>query len=390
MISLLTKYFIKDSENTASPKVRQAYGILCGGMGILFNILLFALKLLAGFFSNSIAIMADAFNNLSDAGSSIITLIGFKMAGQKPDPDHPFGHGRIEYISGLLVSIAILIMAFELVKSSLDKILHPEPVAFRPIIFCILAFSILVKFYMASYNRKISRKIDSAAMRATALDSLSDALATTVVLAAALISEFTGLAIDGYCGCLVGLFILYAGFNAVKDTVSPLLGTPPNIAFVKSIEEIVMSYEQVIGIHDLIVHDYGPGRLMISLHAEVSADGNMLDLHDTIDLIEHRLRNELSCDAVIHMDPIANHDEETIRLKEQTVAILLSIDASLSLHDFRIVKGPTHTNIIFDIVVPYTFTMSDIELKNTIAASVKAINPNYFTVIEIDHSYCPS
>ncbi|MDE6517586.1 MAG: cation diffusion facilitator family transporter, partial [Acetatifactor sp.] len=241
MITLLTRLFIKDSKNTSSPAVRQAYGVLCGAVGIGLNLLLFAGKFFAGLLSGSIAITADAFNNLSDAGSSIITLIGFRMAGHKPDPGHPFGHGRIEYVSGFLVSLLILLMAFELIKSSVSKILHPQQPAFSPVIVVILAVSILVKCYMALYNARIGRQIDSAAMKATATDSLSDMLATTVVLAATLAAHFTRLSIDGYCGVLVGLFILYAGFQAARDTLNPLLGQAPDPAFVKQIEKIVMS-----------------------------------------------------------------------------------------------------------------------------------------------------
>lgn len=388
MVSLLTKIFIKDYDNTTSTGVRQAYGVLCGTVGIAFNILLFAGKFLAGFFSNSIAITADAFNNLSDAASSVITLIGFKMAGQKPDSDHPFGHGRIEYLSGALVSLAILVMAVELVKSSVSKILHPEEMTFNVLIVVILVVSIAVKLYMSFYNTKISKKINSAAMKATATDSLSDSLATTAVLIATLISHFTGVNIDGYCGILVGLFIFYAGFSAIKDTINPLLGQSPDPEFVQRIEEIVLSYDTVLGIHDMIVHDYGPGRLMVSLHAEVPASGDLLTLHDTIDNIEHELRTTLQCDAVIHMDPICNDDKETLELKEHALNFIHQLSADLTLHDFRLVKGPTHTNIIFDVVVPYDFKYSDTEIKEHLAKAFSAINENYYTVIDVDKAYC--
>ena len=297
MVQLLARFFIKNYEQTESPSVRQSYGVLCGSVGIGFNILLFIGKFLAGLISNSIAITADAFNNLSDAGSSLITLIGFKMAGQKPDTEHPFGHGRIEYLTGLLVSLLILLMGVELIKSSVSKILYPEVTECTPVVAGILIVSILVKLYMYLYNRSTGRKIDSAAMMATAADSLSDMLSTSVVLIATLIGKFTGLQIDGWCGLLVGIFILYAGFSAAKDTISPLLGQPPQKEFVEKIESIVQSYPQVLGIHDLIVHDYGPGRVMISLHAEVPASGDMLHLHDTIDNIERQLHRELHCDA---------------------------------------------------------------------------------------------
>lgn len=384
MVSLLIHIFIKDYRNTDSPEVRQQYGILSGAVGILFNIILFGTKFLAGLISHSIAITADAFNNLSDAGSSIITLVGFKMAGEKPDPHHPFGHGRIEYISGFLVSIIILLMAIELLRTSIGKILHPSDIDFSPLIVGILVLSILVKLYMFYYNRTMSRKIQSAAMAATALDSISDTLATSVVLLSTLIAHFTGLKIDGWCGAAVGLFILFAGFNAAKDTIGPLLGQAPDPEFVKSIRDLVMSYDEVLGVHDLIVHDYGPGRLMVSLHAEVPAKGDILHLHDTIDNIEKRLRRELSCEAVIHMDPILNDDEETNTLKSAVMDIVKTIDQSLTIHDFRIVKGPTHTNLIFDVVEPYQVSFLPEDLEAMIQQKVQELDPRYFTVVQVD------
>lgn len=386
MVAFLAKIFIKDND-AASPKVRRQYGVLCGAVGIALNILLFIGKFFAGAISNSISITADAFNNLSDAGSSLITLIGFKMSGQKPDINHPFGHGRIEYLSGLLVSIAIITMGVELVKTSIDKILHPEPIAFSGLIIAILLASIAVKCYMGFYNSRYGRKFDSAAMKATAADSLSDTLATTVVLIATLFAHMTNLQIDGYCGVAVGLFILYAGYTAAKETISPLLGQKAQPEFVHAIEETVMRHTEVLGIHDLIVHDYGPGRTMISLHAEVPASGNILELHDAIDNIEHELRRELKCDAVIHMDPIMNDDPATIGLKNQVIEIIHTIDSSITMHDFRIVKGPTHTNLIFDIVVPYDFRYPDAALKSMIAEAVTEIDAGYFTVIDVDKAY---
>lgn len=390
MIRLLARLFIKDHNNITSPKVRQAYGILCSSAGIGLNLLLFAGKFLAGILSNSIAITADAFNNLSDAGSSVITLAGFKLAGQKPDPDHPFGHGRFEYISGLMVSFIILLMAFELIKSSADKILHPEEPTFSPVVLVILIASMAVKFYMSVYNRRLGKKLSSAAMLATATDSLSDMIATGVVLIATLISHFTGLIIDGYCGLLVGLFICYAGINAAKDTINPLLGQAPDPEFVSQIEDIVMSYDGVVGIHDLIVHNYGPGRVLISLHAEVPADADILAMHDMIDLIEHNLSEQLHCHTVIHMDPVQLNDPETNRLKALTHTYLEEISSELSLHDFRIVTGPTHTNIIFDIVIPFGFPTPDKTVIKTLTDRIHSENPGYFAVIEVDKKYAQS
>lgn len=387
MLTLLEKWFIKDKENVHSPAVRNAYGVLCSVMGILLNILLFTIKLFAGLISGSIAITADAVNNLSDAGSSIITLLGFQLAAKKPDRDHPFGHGRMEYLSGLLVAIIILLMGVELIQSSIQKIRNPQELSFSPLILFILIASIIVKLYMAFYNHRIGKKIDSAAMLATSTDSLSDTVSTLVVLICTLISYYSSLSIDGYCGIVVGILIVIAGMNAAKDTINPLLGTAPDPEFVNQIESIVMSYDMVSGIHDLIVHNYGPGRILISLHAEVPADEDLLKIHDTIDLIEQRLNEELSCEAVIHMDPVCVHDELTNALKKTVLDILNTIDPQLTMHDFRLVAGPTHTNLIFDVVVPYSFKYSNEEVKALITEKIQACNSTYCTVIKIDKKY---
>lgn len=387
MISFFANLFIKDPKNYQSAKVRQAYGVLCGSVGIGLNIILFLGKFLAGMISNSIAITADAFNNLSDAGSSLIMLLGFKMAGQKPDTDHPFGHGRIEYLSGLLVAIAILLMAVELLKSSFNKILHPSEIEFNIMVVIILGVSIAVKLYMFFYNQNVAKKIDSAAMLATATDSISDTCATCVVLIATLVAHFTGIQIDGYCGMLVGFFILYAGFSAAKETIDPLLGQPAEADFVQKIEEIVLSFDEIQGLHDLVVHNYGPGRVMISLHAEVPAEGDIIALHDTIDTAEKKLCSMLGCDAVIHMDPICTKDEETTEMKNMTVDKLHQIDSALSLHDFRMVKGPTHINLIFDILVPYDCRIQDDDLLSQLENMVKEDYPDIYLVVKIDRSY---
>ncbi len=388
MVTLLVNIFVREKEDVKNPKVRQQYGMICGLVGIILNILLFAGKFLAGCFSHSISITADAFNNLSDAGSSCVTLAGFKMAGAKPDVNHPFGHGRIEYITGLIVSGAILVMAFELIKSSVEKILHPEPVSFGVISLWILLASILVKIYMAFYNYKIGKKLDSAAMRATATDSLSDTCATAAVLAGSLVGKFTGLQIDGWCGILVGLFIFYAGISAARDTLNPLLGQPPEEDFVRQIENIVLAYQEICGIHDLLVHDYGPGRRMISLHAEVPAEGNILELHDVVDNAEMELRDKLRCDAVIHMDPVVTEDVYILELKGKIERLMKEIDPVITMHDFRVVMGHTHTNLIFDVVVPYEFLLSDEALENQIQTQVNhSLGENYFVVIQVDKAY---
>ncbi|MBQ9991660.1 MAG: cation transporter [Lachnospiraceae bacterium] len=387
MIGLLSRLWIKDRENTASPQVRQAYGMLCGGLGIFLNVLLFLGKFLAGTISNSISITADAFNNLSDAGSSFITLAGFKMSGQEADIDHPFGHGRIEYLSGLIIAGAILLMGYELIVSSVKKILQPEETIFSFLTLMILLASILVKLYMAHYNYQIGKKISSSAMKATATDSLSDTITTIVVLVASLVQYFFHWQIDGYCGVLVGLFIIYAGFTAARDTIDPLLGQAPAAEFVERVQQIVLSTEGVLGMHDLIVHDYGPGRLIISLHAEVSAAGDILEIHDMIDRLEQTLNRQLSCEAVIHMDPIVTEDPDVDLWKDRIHDILLSIDDSLHMHDFRIVKGNTHTNIIFDMVLPYRYKMSKSLLLEEIQKRVWELDQSYYVVIQMEHSY---
>lgn len=388
MIKLLASLFIKDRENYTSPAVRQSYGTLCGAVGIGLNILLFLGKWIAGFLSGSIAITADAFNNLSDAGSSIITLIGFRISGQRPDSEHPFGHGRMEYISGFLVSVAILIMGFELVKSSINKLIHPEPVESSPVIIAILAVSILVKVYMFYYNRSVGKKIGSAAMNATAMDSLSDTVSTALVLGATLISQFTGFLLDGWFGILVGLFILYTGATTIKETMDLLLGQPPKQEFIDEIREIVTSHKLVYGIHDLIVHDYGPGRVMISLHAEVDADGDIQAIHEQIDHIENELQEKLHCSATIHMDPIVTDDKEVLEMKRRVKEIVLEIDDTFSMHDFRMVKGPTSTNLIFDVSVPSGCKKTDNEILNNLKEKIRELPGSiYFPVIQIDHEY---
>lgn len=388
MISLLAKLLIKDYKNVTDAKVREAYGVLCGGMGIALNILLFLGKFLAGTISGSIAITADAFNNLSDAGSSFITLIGFKLGSQKPDLEHPFGHGRMEYLSGLAVAVLIIVMALELFKSSFDKILHPEVLECSAVIVLILLASIAVKIYMAIYNHNVGKKIHSAAMGATAKDSMSDTIATTVVLISTIVGAIWGIPIDGYCGVLLSILIFMAGIGAIKDTVGPLLGTAPDKEFVEKIEEIVMAHDIVKGMHDLVVHDYGPGRVMISLHAEVPHTEDILVIHDEIDNIEEELGDKLNCEAVIHMDPIIMDDEKVNEVKEYVGNIVCQVGEELNFHDFRMVSGNSHTNLIFDVVVPFKYRMSDEAIKKAIQEAIWVNYPRYNAVIHIDHAYC--
>ena len=356
-------------------------------MGIGLNLLLFAGKFFAGTLSGSIAITADAFNNLSDAGSSMVTLLGFRIAAKMPDPDHPFGHGRAEYLSGLAVSMLILLMGVELAKESVGKILHPTLVDFSWLVIGILAASICVKLYMAVYNRSIGKRLNAPALLAAAMDSLSDCVSTLAVLLATLVGHFSGIAIDGWVGILVALFILKGGIDAAKDTIDPLLGTPPTPEFVREVQELVLAHREVSGIHDLVVHDYGPGRVMISLHAEVPASGSVMELHDTVDNIEQELHRKLGCEAVIHMDPIADDDGATAAVRAQVEELVNCIDPVMTLHDFRMVPGPTHTNLIFDVAAPFGFRLSDQEIVRQICALVQSLDSRYNAVVHVDHIY---
>ncbi len=387
MIQFLARRLIRDRDNVTDPAVRRAYGVLCGCVGIALNLVLFAGKLLAGILSGSIAITADAFNNLSDAGSSVVTLLGFKLAAQAPDSHHPFGHGRLEYVSGLVVSMVILLMGLELGKGSVDKILHPEGVVFSPLVAVILAASIAVKLYMALYNRAVGRRIDSAAMAATAADSLSDCLATGAVLLSTLAGHLWGIQVDGWCGLAVAGFILWAGINAARETISPLLGQPPAPEFVAQVQHLVLSHPEIIGIHDLIVHDYGPGRRILSLHAEVPASGDILVLHDVVDSAERELAGTMGCLATIHMDPVVTEDALTADTRRRVAELVQIIDPGITIHDFRMVPGPTHTNVIFDAVIPFNCPLSDREVAGRIQTAVRALDGNYFAVVEVEKSY---
>ena len=387
MISLLSRLFIKDYKNYGDAGVRRSYGTLCGLVGICLNILLFAGKYFAGALSGSIAIVADSFNNLSDAGSSLITLLGFRLAAKKPDPGHPYGHGRIEYISGFVVSFLILLMGFELAKSSIAKILAPEPIQAGWLPAAILIVSICVKLYMFFYNRSVGKKLGSSAMTATATDSISDAVATTVVLLNMGIAHFFDVNIDGYAGLLVALFILYAGYNAAKDTLAPLLGEAPDPDFVQRVNDIVMAHPEVIGSHDLVVHDYGPGRKMVTLHTEVDGKGDFFALHDTIDNIERELTAECGCHATIHMDPIESDNETVLAMRDQVAMLVKRIDPSITIHDFRVVPGQTHTNVIFDAVVPPGLPMTDDAVAERIRLLVADAYPDHYAVVDIDQSY---
>ena len=394
MLKFLAKMFIKTPREYDDPTTRRAYGVLCGAIGILLNILLFAGKFIAGSLAKSVAVTADAFNNLADAGSSVITMIGFRLAGQKPDKEHPFGHGRFEYIAGLLVSAAIILMGVELLKTSVEKIIAPQAVEFSVLTALILVFSVAVKIYMAVYNGSLGKKLASPALAAAARDSLSDSIATAVVLVSSAVGHFLRINIDGWCGAAVAVFVLRAGIMSVRDTLAPLLGTEPDPEFVKRINDIVLSYPEISAIHDLIIHDYGPGRQIISLHAEMPTESgsDIFKLHDIVDNAERRLRQELGCDATIHLDPVAAEDEQTQMLHERMEAALFEINSGLTMHDFRIVPGPTHTNLIFDVVVPYDNKMPQAEILEKIeyAATELPSGKNggkYYAVVRFDRPF---
>lgn len=387
MIQLIIKLITKNKKQVDEKKLRNLYGIICGWVGIGFNILLFVGKFFAGTISKSVAITADAFNNLSDAGSSVITLLGFRLGTKKPDADHPYGHGRMEYVSGLIVSLLIFLMGFELLKDAVAKIKDPRPVETSWLIFLILIMSILIKSYMTFYNFRYGKKINSAVLRATGMDSLSDCVATTVVLISMIVQTVTPWKIDGWCGLLVAGAVLYAAYGAAKDTLQPLLGMPPEQEFVDEIYEIVLNHPLVEGVHDLIVHDYGPGRCMISLHAEVPGDQDIYFIHDEIDRIELELKDKLGCESTIHMDPIVVNNQKVEEFKSFIESIVLECNTLYTIHDFRMVDGPTHTNIIFDVLIPRDAPEDEKELRENLAAAIRNRNSKLVPVITIDRSY---
>ena len=388
MIEFLAKILYKDSTEVDISVKRRQYGSLLGGVGIFLNFVLFTIKLIAGIVTGSVAIVADSINNLSDAGSSSIQLIGYKLSGHEPDENHPFGHGRIEYVSGLVISIVILFMGIELLKSSITKIIFPVSIQYSKMALIILIISVLIKLYMYSYNKTYAQKLNSVVMQATAFDSLTDSLATATVLLCMMINEYTGFAVDGYCGLIVSLFIITTGYNAAKDTITPLLGQKADPEFVEKIAQFAMSYDEVLGVHDLVVHDYGAGRMMITFHAEVSANGDFVKLHDVIDNIERRLKKVLGCQAVIHMDPVFVDDEATIRMKRFSELITKSINESLTIHDFRMVAGPTHIKLVFDVLAPYDYHMSDAEIKKAIETKIESLPGNLTAVVDVDRPMC--
>ncbi len=382
----LVKTFVKRPEDTDDERVRYTYSRLAGAAGLTANVLLFAAKLAIGALSGSVAILADAFNNLSDAGSSIVTLVGFKLSSAPPDAEHPFGHGRMEYLSALGVAALIMAAGFELFLSAVDKIRHPALPEFGVLTIVVLALAIAVKLWMALFYKKIGNTIRSEALKASCADSRNDVICTGVVLLTSLIGWLSGVAIDGYVGLLVALFVIWSGFTVIKETVSPLLGQAPDPEMVQDIKNTVMAHPGIIGVHDLMIHNYGPGRLVLSLHAEVSCHEDMMRSHDLIDCVERELSRKYRAIACIHMDPVDSGNEEVEALKITVETILEDIDPRLTMHDFRVVFGETHTNLIFDVVAPFDFK-DEASVKAELQRRVTVVNPQLFTVVTVEHSF---
>lgn len=384
MTSLLTRLFIRNRDAVQDPAVRRTYGVMTGAVGIVANILLAALKLLAGALSGSISITADAVNNLSDAGSQLISLISFRISAKPADRDHPFGHARIEYVASMIVSFLVLLVGVELLRSSVRKIRAPEPIDFRPVVLIILLVSVAVKLWLFFFNRKIGKKIDSTVIRATGTDSLSDAAATSAVLISALISHFTGFDTDAYMGILVAVIILIAGVKILNETKNSILGGAPDPKVVADILALAREYPAVLGVHDLMVHSYGAGNTIASFHAEVDGAQDIFVTHDAIDMLEKEIYSRLGIRATVHMDPIVTDNEKIDAMRAEVLGCVRSVDERLDIHDFRCVDGVTHTNLIFDVTVPFEVKMSDGDVRKAISSAVSRRNPNYFTVITID------
>ena len=387
MTKLLIKLFVKDYENTSDEKVRGSYGVLSGGVGIAVNVILSAFKIIFGKLVNSISIVSDGVNNLFDAVSSVITLIGFKISGKKPDSKHPFGYGRTEYLSAITLAFLIIVTGVELLKGSIGKLTQPSDVKFGIPAAVVLVASILMKIWLAAFNTNVGKRIDSVSVDAVVKDSIGDIAATTCTLIALIASNYTSLPIDAIMGCLVSLVILYAGIGVIKDTLGPLLGEPPEKETVDELEKLVMSHEGILGIHDLILHGYGHGRIMGSLHAEVPADRDILESHDLIDCIEQEIKEKLGLEISIHMDPVLVNDPKTDEYKAVAVEVIKEFGEKITIHDFRIVVGPTHTNLIFDAVLPFESKMTEDEFRKIVNKKMREKKPECFTVINVDRPY---
>lgn len=385
MTNLLIRLLIKNHQNTQDTQVRAAYGKLSGWVGIICNTLLCAGKFIAGYLSSSVSIIADAANNLSDASSSIISLLGFKLSEKSADAEHPYGHARYEYLSGLIIAFLVLLIGFELLKSGIGKIITPSPVEFSWVSVGVLTASILVKLWMMVFNHSMGKRIDSQALKATAIDSRNDCISTFAVLTAAVLSHLTQFELDGVIAVLVAIFILYSGISLIREAINPLLGKAPSPEMTEAIRRKILSYEGVLGTHDLMVHDYGPRRLFASVHVEMAAENDVMESHDVIDNIERDFLRE-GMNLIVHFDPIVTADDDT---RHEIAGIIHSIDSALSIHDLRLVTGPTHTNLIFDCVIPHEFCMTDAALKEEINRLVRIRHPEYYCVITVENDYAP-
>lgn len=388
MTEFLVKLFVKDNKNIGNAKVRTAYGILSSLVGIACNIILCTVKIIIGLIINSISVMADGFNNLSDAASSVISLIGVKLAGRPADKEHPFGHGRFEYISAFTVAFLILQVGFSLLKSSFQKVLHPEELSFNPVLTGILCLSILMKLWMMLFNRKLGRRINSTVMIATSADSGNDVIVTAATIISTVIAGLTGLKIDGYMGILVSLFVMLSGFKIAKETLEPLLGQAVERDVYVKVTEMVESYEGIVGTHDLIIHNYGPTHRMATIHVEVPNNMDFEKAHETIDQIERDMLEKLDIFLVIHMDPIEVNNETVLEKKEMVLKVIKQLEEKATVHDFRVVNGEHHINLIFDLVLPYSYTKSEEQkLMAKIEEEVKELDPRHQCVITMENSF---
>lgn len=387
MITLLSRLFVKDHENYNDPDVRKSYGRLAGAVGIISNVVLCIMKISIGLIANSIAIISDGINNLADASSSVITLIGFKLASMPEDKDHPYGHARYEYLTGLLISVLIIVVGVQLLKSSVLKIMDPDPVEFSIVTVIVLAVAIAIKVWQAVFNISIGRKIHSSALIATGTDSRNDVISTAAVLVSLIIGALTGLQLDGIMGCLVALFIIWSGIQLIRETVSPLLGEAPDPELVAEIQEMVLKEEGVLGTHDLIVHNYGPGKVFASIHIEVDSEGSILEIHEMIDDIEMKVKHRLGIEFVAHMDPIEISNPAVQQMYTVVAEAIAPMEGVSNIHDLRIVPGENHTNIIFDAVLSPECSLEREEIISAVNAAVKTIDPNYFIVVNFDIAY---
>ncbi len=387
MTNLLVRAFVGKNPDASDKKTRNKYASLAGITGIVVNLLLFALKLILGLLAGSVAIIADAFNNISDAGSSVVTLIGFRLSNKPVDKEHPMGHGRLEYVSGFIVDMLILLVGFELLTSSIDKIIHPTLPTVRKLTLILLAVAILVKVWLFFFYRKIGKIINSSSLRGSALDSLSDCFATAVVLASAIIANTLGWKIDGYAGILVAVFIFIAGFKAAKETIDLLLGSPPDPAFIQNIYDFAKNYPQVIGIHDVMVHDYGVGRQIVSFHAEVPSDSDINLAHEEVDKMERDMHKKFGCIVTIHLDPIVTNDPLVNEMRALAESAVKSVDESFSLHDFRMTVGEKNINLIFDLLLPNDCKTSSQEAERLVVEKIRARNENCYCVIKVEHPF---